>query len=133
VHPFDLGRLNGDPVAGLNGVRGIAYGLAKVGALGQHAQFVELGCLRQHHRPALDEVGLNQRALWHPAGRLVGLDGGPGGVVAVGRVAHRKITPRTGMEYSLEVSLELARNWSAASQRLDSICSMSCRAFPVMR
>ena len=36
------------------------------------------------------------------------------------------------MAYSLEVSLELARSWSAASQRLDSICSMFCSEFPVM-
>ena len=34
---------------------------------------------------------------------------------------RRKITPSTGMQYSLLVSLELARNWSAASHRLASI------------
>src|ERR1700693_2093350 len=32
--------------------------------------------------------------------------------------------PSTGMQYSDEVSFELARSWSAAAQRSDSSCSM---------
>ena len=41
---------------------------------------------------------------------------------------RKKITPSTGMQYSLLVSLELARNWSAASHRLASILLSSFRA-----
>ena len=37
---------------------------------------------------------------------------------------RRKMMPSTGMQYSLEVSFEFARNWSAASHRLASSCSM---------
>jgi len=41
---------------------------------------------------------------------------------ALNRVAawRRKISPSTGIEYSLAVSLEFARNWSAASHRSSS-------------
>ena len=41
---------------------------------------------------------------------------------------RKKITPSTGMQYSLLVSLELARNWSAASHKLASIWLSSFRA-----
>src|SRR5580692_10087355 len=41
---------------------------------------------------------------------------------------RRKMTPSTGMQYSDEVSFELARRLSAASQRLSSSFSMSCNA-----
>ena len=36
------------------------------------------------------------------------------------------------MQYSLEVNLELARSWSAASHRLDSIWEMLWKALAVM-
>ena len=56
--------------------------------MGSFNQLVELGLLGQHHGAALDEVGLDQRALGHLAGGLVRLDGRLRGVVTVGGVAQ---------------------------------------------
>jgi len=72
----------------LDGVHGIDQGLTEVRVLRQLQQGIKLGLLRQHHGAPLDEIGLHQRTLRHPAGGLVGLDCDLGGVIAVGCVAQ---------------------------------------------
>ncbi len=73
----------------LDGVHRLDQGLAQVGVLGQRQQVVVARLLGQHQCAALEEVGLDQGAFGHLPGRLVGFDGGKGGVIAIGRVAEK--------------------------------------------
>ena len=113
----------------------------RLASLGSLSRSVVARLLRQHQGAALDEVGLDQRALRHLAGRLVGLDLPRGRVVAVGGVAqeddaqHRHAVfaarsawswrgvvgrfPEVGFKLCKGCQLVLVHRWSALPVCLD--------------
>ncbi len=106
---FGQAALQGRKV-GLDRVHGRDQCAAQAGPRRQVEQGVVACGLGQHQSAALDEVALDQWALGASARCLRGLNGLQRGLITVGGVPQKRITPNTGMKYSVAVRLELARS-----------------------
>jgi hypothetical protein len=98
-------------------------GRAQVRAGRELEQLAVARLQRQLQCAAFEEIAFNQRPFRHLAGNLVSLNLPDRVVIPIRRVTQEDHAQH-GMQYSLLVSLELARRLSAAAQRSVSSCSM---------